>query len=274
MTAELFRAACAYIERLGFPLVVANPSGTPAAKWFPHGASNATTDLGIIMRALQGTKGATLAARVGRRLVLDVDAQHGGLEALGKLLEHFGPLPTTWTQKTPSGGAHVWFEGIPLRELKGKLCQGVEAKRGNVLVTLSPSKRKGRHYEWTTHPLRVPLAASPSWIVHALEVPRVPERRHACELDPAVRAERARKWLLKAEPAVSGQHGHARTFHVAQVVARGFDLDEERALALLAEWNHSCDPPWSERELKRKVREALRRGRIPFGEMLAKGGPA
>jgi len=82
------------------------------------------------------------------------------------------------------------------------------------------------------------------------------------------RLERARKWLLHAEPAVSGQSGYARTFAVCAVITRGFDLDEASAFALLSSWNEACCPPWDVRTLKRTIREARANSRLALGNKL------
>ena len=49
--------------------------------------------------------------------------------------------------------------------------------------------------------------------------------------------ERARKYLAKVPPAISGQGGHDQTFHAACVLVLGFALDRGAALELLHEWN-------------------------------------
>ncbi len=68
--------------------------------------------------------------------------------------------------------------------------------------------------------------------------------------------ERARRYVAKCPPAVSGQSGHNATFHVAACLVHGFALSEPDALALLTEWNRICLPPWSGRELRHKVASA------------------
>ncbi len=70
--------------------------------------------------------------------------------------------------------------------------------------------------------------------------------------------DRARKYLAKIPPAVSDQGGHNQTFCAACVLVCGFSLDRGSALELLREWNQSCDPPWSERELEHKIDSALK----------------
>ena len=68
--------------------------------------------------------------------------------------------------------------------------------------------------------------------------------------------ERARRYLAKCPPALSGQGGHNATYHAAAAMIQNFDLSEADTLAVLREWNHSCRPPWSDVELQHKVRSA------------------
>jgi hypothetical protein len=69
--------------------------------------------------------------------------------------------------------------------------------------------------------------------------------------------ERARRYVAKCPPAVSGQGGHDATFHVAAVLVNGFALGEADGLALLREYNTGCLPPWSEAELAHKITSAV-----------------
>lgn len=71
-------------------------------------------------------------------------------------------------------------------------------------------------------------------------------------------SDRARAYLSKVPGAISGQDGHGRTYHVAMLLVEGFALDRETALGLLREWNTTCQPPWSDRELQHKVDSALK----------------
>ncbi len=80
--------------------------------------------------------------------------------------------------------------------------------------------------------------------------------------------ERARAFLRHVAPAIAGQHGDTRTFRVCCRLARGFDLADDEALRALDEWNARCDPPWSEDDLRQKLRNARRYGREPHGGLL------
>ena len=85
--------------------------------------------------------------------------------------------------------------------------------------------------------------------------------------------ERARRYSAKCPGAVSGQGGHDATFHVAAALVHGFALGEAEALALLREWNQTCQPPWSEAELVHKVRSAATAQHSkPRGYLLGKAG--
>jgi hypothetical protein len=84
--------------------------------------------------------------------------------------------------------------------------------------------------------------------------------------------QRAALWLSKVPPAVSGQSGHSATYTAAVGLVHGFQLSEGDALALLSNWNQSCQPPWSDRELIHKLREAASKSHSkPAGHLLQSG---
>lgn len=82
------------------------------------------------------------------------------------------------------------------------------------------------------------------------------------------RVERARAFLRRVDPAITGQQGDRRTFRVCCRVVRGFALSDDEALVALADWNARCEPPWTERDLRQKVTNARRYGREPEGSLL------
>jgi len=97
--------------------------------------------------------------------------------------------------------------------------------------------------------------------------PRRMELREPRDFDLPV-IDRARRYLASVPPAISGQHGDVHTFRVCCRLTRGFALDDEQALHVLAEWNARCQPPWSEAELLDKLRRAARYGREQVGGLL------
>ncbi len=64
--------------------------------------------------------------------------------------------------------------------------------------------------------------------------------------------------------AISGAGGHGTTFAVALVLRYGFALTEEEAWPVLLEYNRRCRPPWSEKELRHKLKDAAKEGRQPL----------
>ena len=84
-------------------------------------------------------------------------------------------------------------------------------------------------------------------------------------------ADRARRYVEKMPPAISGSGGHNALFAVARVLIHGFDLPEDDAWQILIEYNARCIPPWSERELRHKLSAAgkLTRSIKPRGHLLA-----
>jgi hypothetical protein len=85
---------------------------------------------------------------------------------------------------------------------------------------------------------------------------------------PVASIERARRYAAAIPPAVAGAHGDLHTFRVCCRLVRGFALSDEEALAVLADWNARCQPPWSDRELRDKCSSARRSGREPIGGRL------
>jgi hypothetical protein len=68
----------------------------------------------------------------------------------------------------------------------------------------------------------------------------------------------ARAYLAKLPSAVSGAGGHDATFRAACCLVR-FGLADGDAMTLLREWNVThCRPPWTEKELIHKLKDARR----------------
>jgi hypothetical protein len=68
-------------------------------------------------------------------------------------------------------------------------------------------------------------------------------------------AERIEAYVDACPPAISGQGGHRQTFTVAVGLIRGFDLTIEQALPYLERYNARCEPPWTTKELLRKLKK-------------------
>jgi hypothetical protein len=102
-------------------------------------------------------------------------------------------------------------------------------------------------------------------VTEPVGTPSVHKTPTSSTLDPV---ERARRYLARVPPAIAGEHGDLRTFRVCCRLVRGFALDDEQAIEILAGWNARCQPPWSEPELIDKLRRARRYGREPIAGLL------
>jgi hypothetical protein len=68
---------------------------------------------------------------------------------------------------------------------------------------------------------------------------------------------RAQAYISKMAAAIAGQRGDDQTFLVAcKLVA--FGLSSSEAESLLRDYNTRCQPPWSEHDLQRKLKNAFR----------------
>ena len=80
------------------------------------------------------------------------------------------------------------------------------------------------------------------------------------------RVRRARLYVDKMPAAISGSGGSTATLKVAVALVRGFMLEPDDALSILAtDYNPRCQPEWTVGDLKHKVRQAMQRGRAPYG---------
>jgi RecA-family ATPase len=68
--------------------------------------------------------------------------------------------------------------------------------------------------------------------------------------------ERASRYAAAMPPAISGSGGHSQTFALAVALAHGFNLSEQETTALMTAYNLKCTPPWTDRELKHKIKDA------------------
>jgi hypothetical protein len=78
---------------------------------------------------------------------------------------------------------------------------------------------------------------------------------------------RIRKYMASVPGAVSGDDGHDNTIKAANVLVWKAALTIPEALPTFQEWNQTCQPPWDEQELIRKLDEALKKPHGIYGEL-------
>ena len=172
----------------------------------------------------------------------------------------------------------AWHVGDWLLHAKGIEVDGAckDASRGYFV----PADPPNSSYRWrlsmgADEPCSVDAYIRRARVVRAEEEARAAAEREEARRRFAERSRfngsvesRARAYLRSVPGAVEGQHGHDATFVVALKLVHGFGLDESTALSLLSAWNETCSPPWSAKDLERKVAQAVQHGRAEPGFML------
>jgi Bifunctional DNA primase/polymerase, N-terminal len=144
----------------------------PVGRLVPHGVLDFTSDVDTVSKWWsQGPW--NIGVRVPASMfVLDVDGPDRrphpgkGLQALAALEDSYGPLPTTFTQITGSGGLHLFFRRPPGKFSKTRLPAGLEYKDHGGYIVLAPSRHPdtGERYVRCDHP----VAAPPAWLIDLL----------------------------------------------------------------------------------------------------------
>jgi hypothetical protein len=220
-----------------------------------------------------------------RHVFLEVDAD--GAELLATLTTRPDLPPPSYVLHSSPGRLHVFwrargFECSELELLQKRLAR--ELHTDSAATSCSQTTRLPgfvNHKHEKPWPVFVEYLR-PTTLLAPVDFPDVREvqrgrvsakERGAVRTTRSERMNRARQFLRAVEPAVAGEHGDLRTFRVCCRVVRGFALADDEAMSLLREWNARCAPPWSERELLEKVRNARRYGREPLGG-LVDGSPS
>jgi hypothetical protein len=242
-----------------------------AARWSVYVSVNA------VRPGRSRTKDAIAAIR---HLVLDVDRD--GPRVLRRLEARRDLLPLAYVLRTSPGRLHVFWRvnGFTAALAEG-LQRGLAQELGADAAATSCSQMT-RLPGFVNYKHHVPhLTRMEYRIWHrvltpddfpqsATVAPQVEARstrtlvRAACA-DPL---HRARRFLARTPAAIAGQHGDLLTFRICCRLVRGFALSDDEAVQILSEWNTRCAPPWSDRELLEKVRNARRYGREPFGGLV------
>jgi hypothetical protein len=283
----MLHAAYGYADRCGaWPIIPLIPGNKrPAIKTGTDHAVGATIDLWTIADWYrQGLLGAigTPTGAVSGTVVIDVDAKHDGESLVAELEREsaLGPLPRTKVVRTRSGGLHIYCahpgNGIRVRSAgpKGQLAKllgdrpGVDVRGDGGLVVLPPSLG----YSWIADDDE-PLSPLPYLWLAAINGAGDPPRPIPSTTMPACsddhRIYRARKYLAKMPPAISGSGGHDALWNAAIAMMWGFDLDTEIVRALVtSDFNPRCDPPWDEREIDHKLVGAERAEKLTRGYLL------
>jgi hypothetical protein len=197
-------------------------------------------------------------------LVLDVDCKtvkgktRNGFPELAALEAEHGKLPTTYVQRTPSGGLHYFFDACGEAYGQRDLSPGINVRATNGYVLGAGSSFDDKPY---TVEVDAPIAPLPEWLRRLLfDAPTkdLNAGKVQGELDTDAAIAATVSYLTgSAELSIEGQGGDLNAYKVAcQCLDRG--LSPATCLSLMLEhWNDRCSPPWDEDELQKKVDSAI-----------------
>lgn len=275
-----------YLQRGWQPVPIPAGSKGPVAFNWQHLRVMPETVMSEFLGA--GNIGLLLGSPSGHLVDVDLDCPEAK-----ELADQFLPPTPAVTGRASSPRSHRWYvcPGIEtvrhrdpvtkasLVELRGTGCQTL------VGPSIHPS---GERYDFLeTEPalvrpseLRAAVESLACEIIRSrhgndLQVARAVQETSRASLvgatsDHLVILRRASAYLGAMPAAVSGQGGHNATYAAAVALVHGFGLSQEEAMQLLlSKYNVRCQPPWSERELQHKVRDAaIRPHGKPFGWLL------
>jgi hypothetical protein len=189
-------------------------------------------------------------------VVLDFDGE-AGLRTRDALLVD-DMLPDTLTARSGSGGEHriyrfaAWHKQDEVSDRRVGV--GWDVKRSGQFLVAPSRHPTGGLYEWIDESS---IAELPDVLFERIRKLSAPAP--ASSRPPGVdMTRRARAYIERMPPAISGSGGHDATFAVARKLVQDFGLSEADAWAVLVEYNARCQPPWSDRELRHKLTEAVK----------------
>jgi hypothetical protein len=160
-----------------------SPAKHPIPELVPRGVKQATTSRVVIRAWWAYAPLANPALATGEAsgvVVVDLDGDHGGFDALRQLEQQHGPLPRTQRVRTGSG-EHLYFAyaGTHLKNTAGKLGAGLDVRCcGGYAVTVGAVHRSGRVYSWQDgcRPDQAATARLPGWLFERLTAPALNPR--------------------------------------------------------------------------------------------------
>lgn len=232
-----------------------SPGKHPIAQLTPAGLKDASNAVETIEGWLDVFPHMNLGVRTGSAsgiTVLDIDPDHGGLDAMDRLESRYGFLPQTRLAATGGGGWHLVFSAPekPLKNSAGRIGRGVDVRAdGGYVVAPNSLHISGQRYTWADPD--APILAMPGWLLARCQADPVPITTTRSFMGRTPASDRYR------EPVGDGQ----RNVTLAKVAGamRRQGLDEQTiADALLSHNARYCSPPLPEREVVQVARSISR----------------
>src|SRR5664280_1784204 len=217
------------------------------------GFHSATTDLDLIREWWAKWPKANVAIVTGAQsgvVVIDVDPDRGGLEALDALVAEAGPIPDSAFVHTGGDGVH-YFLRVPDRPVKSRnnFRSGIDIRGDGGYVVVPPSlHRSGSLYEWVSPMIRPPPVPGP--LLDLLAPPPSSEERptSTCQDSESTSS------VLGGVP--QGQRDEKLFKYACRL--RGMNLTFDEAKRLVLEAAANCTPPFPGADAVKKLDQAFR----------------
>lgn len=245
-----------------------------------HDASKSPAQVAAWWKRWPDSNVGVVTGKASGFVVVDMDVKPAtgkdGPARLAELEKANGPIPPTMASVTGGGGRHLLF-AFPEGELNNsndRIGLGIDVRGSGGYIVAPPSVHaSGRVYTWDEGALARPLAPLPPWLLErarrALRVVAASSLRLPDDHPLSSRIKRARAYLSRMDPSISGQDGHGALWAASLALTRGFDLPYDVALSLICEeFNPRCKPPWSLREIQHKVDDASNDASASAGYLL------
>ena len=215
-----------------------------------HGVKDASSDPDVIMDWFTRYPDSNIGIATGSKsgiFVIDIDGVDGE-RSLETLQQEYGPLPTTLTVRTGSGGRHLYFLQPPNVTIKNKvaLLPGVDIRGDDGFVVAPPSiHASGSVYKWESEE-DTPIANPPDWLLKIINE----DTLYFKKAEP--RMLRTVDLVLAGVP--EGQRNNTLFKYACRLKAKR--LTKEEATALVLEAASKCIPPLPEKETLKIIESA------------------
>lgn len=202
-----------------------------------------------------------------------------GAENLARL----GPMPNTYTVRTPSGSVHYYFKhpGFDVRNSASKIAKNVDIRgEGGFVVAEGSEHRSGGTYELIKD---VPLSEAPDWLLawlkSELDARPVIQGEDVRTVDPDTQEGKRRiglaaEYLRTAKLSKAGEGGQGAFYVICMHLMRRYELPVDVAAGLIEDvYNPRLiaigEDPWMANDpdiryrLDRKLNEGLKGALIP-----------
>jgi len=191
-------------------------------------------------------------------VVLDVDGNRGGDEALAELESRFGTMPPT-VRAVTGRGEHLYFlhPGRRVSNSSDEITDGLDIRGDGGHVVAPPSLHAtGRSYAWKDghHPRTVPVAPLPDWLLDMLRTSRARSDRAKGQASHG--APPAFSYAFVLDGVTEGRR-NLDIFRMASSL-RGLGTPPALIESLALHAAKNCTPPLPKPEALTAARSALR----------------